>query len=69
MAAPVTASLPEGLVLDAGYTITLDAVDPATGAPVAGVIVSDGTVTADQLHGGTGGGDAGPYMLVPGPEA
>ena len=48
MAAPLTASLPEALVLDAGYTITLDAVDPTTGAPVAGVVVSDATVTAAE---------------------
>ena len=49
MAQPLTASLPEGLVLDAGYTVTLDAVDPATGAAVAGVVVSDATVTAAEF--------------------
>ena len=49
MAQPLTAPLPEALVLDAGYTITLDAVDPTSGAPVAGVVVSNGTVTATEI--------------------
>jgi hypothetical protein len=49
VAQPLTASLPEALVLDAGYTITLDAVDPTTGAPVAGVVVSNATVTGLEL--------------------
>lgn len=49
MAAPLTAALPEGLVLDAGYTVTLDAVDPTTGAPVAGVVVSAASIASVQL--------------------
>lgn len=67
---PLNASLPEGLILDAGYQITLDAIDPATGATVAGVIVTRGTVTAGEALGaGLGGGQLGPFMFVPGPRA
>ena len=44
MAQPLTAPLPEALVLSAGYTVTFDAVDPATGAQVAGVVVSNASV-------------------------
>jgi len=49
VAAPLTASMPEGLIMDAGFTVTLAAVDPTTGAPVAGVVVSDGVMTKNEL--------------------
>lgn len=49
MAAPLNAPLPESLILDAGFTVTLDAIDPTTGAQVAGVVVSDGTMTKNEL--------------------
>lgn len=48
MTAPLTAALPEWLILDHGYTITLAAVSPTTGAPVAGVQITDGAVTGRQ---------------------
>jgi hypothetical protein len=50
MAEPLlTAAMPEALILDDGYTVTLDAVDPATGASVSGVVVSGGTLTATKI--------------------
>lgn len=49
MSAPLTAPLPESLILDAGFTVTLAAINPTTGAPVAGVVVSDGTMTKNEL--------------------
>lgn len=72
MAAPLTASLPEGLLLDHGYTITLAAVDPTTGAPVAGVQITEGAVTGTQSVAPGARQDTekiGPYMLVGGPNA
>lgn len=70
MAQPLTASMPEALILDAGYVITLDAVDPATGASVAGVVVADATVTATEQDGSTyAPPDPLPAILVHAPEA
>lgn len=72
MAAPLTASMPESLVLDHGYTVTLDAVDPTTGAPVAGVQITSGAVTGHQAvvpSERPPPTPVGPYMLVGGPQA
>lgn len=40
MAQPLTAPMPENLELDGNYTLRLTALDPNTGAKVAGVTVS-----------------------------
>lgn len=52
MAQKLTASMPEAMDLDVSYTVQYAALDPATGAPVAGVIVSTATILAEQLSAG-----------------
>jgi hypothetical protein len=70
MAQKLTASLPEGMDLDASYTIQWAALDPATGDPVDGVIVGQAAMLVTQVTPGTAEDlQAGPFMLVPGPEA
>lgn len=49
MAKPLIVPLPPGLVLWGGCTIRVTAVDPDTGATIAGVRVSNVTIEADQL--------------------
>lgn len=55
MAVPVAASMPQGLDFGINYTIRIAALDPTTGDPVSGVVVSDTSIqvataaTADQL--------------------
>lgn len=71
MAQKLKTSLPENLDLGGDWIIEWDAVDPATGASVAGVVVTN---TSVQVAGdfGASGGDGeplGPFMLVPGPAA
>lgn len=55
MAVPVSASMPQGLDFGINYTIRIAALDPTTGDPVSGVVVSDTSIqvataaTAEQL--------------------
>jgi hypothetical protein len=60
--------MPENLNLGSGYTLRVTALDPSTGALVAGVNVGLEVITGTSSDP-TGGGafTAGPYMLVPGP--
>ena len=51
MAAPVLAPMPEGLVVDSGYTIRATAIDPVTGALVAGVNVGLEVITGESAAG------------------
>ena len=69
MAQPLTVAFPPGLVLWAGCTIRVTALDPATGNTVAGVTVSNVSLECDQLAGSTNALDFGPFMFVPGPGA
>lgn len=70
MAAPVIAGMPPSLDLDAGWQITLEALDPTTGNPVAGVTVANVSLMVRNLGGGAADQLAvGPFMLVPGPGA
>ena len=58
------------LDLPDGYRVVFAAVDPATGAAVSGVTVTDVSIFGTIL--GTGSGTEtvlGPFMLVPGPGA
>ncbi len=71
MAQPLDVSMPPFLDLGDGYVVQWSAIDPVTGADVAGV-----KVTGVSLYGtllGTAAGSTnqpvGPYMLVPGPGA
>jgi hypothetical protein len=68
--APLQGSIPADLDLPDGYTIEWAAID-ATGADVAGVIVTNVSIFGTDLGTGTGpsGAPVGPYMLVPGPGA
>jgi hypothetical protein len=63
--------MPPVLDLPDGYVVTWAAIDPTTGADVAGVKVMAVSLFGTLLGTGSGGGgDAvGPFMLVPGPGA
>lgn len=68
MAEPLIAGIPPGIELDGSSIVRVVAVDPTTGAQVAGVTVSAFVMVVDS--GDVGGGAAlayGPFMLVPGP--
>jgi hypothetical protein len=70
MAQKLNASMPDGLDLDELYTIRFAALDPVTGAAVAGVVISGVQIIAHNI--GNAEGEAlsvGPFMLVPGPGA
>lgn len=71
MPAPIEGAIPEDLDLPDGYVIVWAAIDPVSGADVAGVRVNNVSIFGTQLDsGGTStGGTLGPFMLVPGPGA
>jgi len=70
MPAPQDAAMPPDLDLDAGYTLRLTAVDPGTGALVAGVNVTSATLTVELLGASTGTPALfGDWFLIPGPGA
>jgi hypothetical protein len=52
MAQKLTASIPEGMDLDANYTVRFTAVDASTGDPVAGVTVSGASLLVANISGG-----------------
>lgn len=60
----------EELDLPDGYTVEWSAID-ASGADVAGVVVSNVSIFGTMLgtDSGAGGGTAGNFQLVPGPGA
>ena len=55
MAAPGIASMAPFLTLTKGQVIRIDALDPVTGAQVAGVVVSKFSVAVDQEDTTLGG--------------
>jgi hypothetical protein len=57
--------MPERMDLDASWTIQFAAVDPVTGAAVAGVNVSNGAFIADQVQGAPEDLTVGPFQLIP----
>jgi ribulose kinase len=71
MAQSLSASLAEDLDLPDGYVVQWAAIDPTTGADIAGVVVSQVSIFGTLLGtaSGNGSGVVGPYMLVPGPAA
>jgi hypothetical protein len=71
MAAPLEGPIPQLLDLPDGYVVTWAAIDPTTGADVAGVKVTGVSLFGTILGTGTGAGSGslGPFMLVPGPGA
>jgi hypothetical protein len=64
----LTAGIPESPDITGGWRVVFAALDPTTGAAVTGVTVSHAVLlvetdaSAEELA-------AGPFMLVPGPEA
>jgi hypothetical protein len=62
MAKPLIAGLAPQLVCAPGYVVRVTALDPTTGATVAGVIVSDVALQVNTL---TGEGDTGTDQLLP----
>lgn len=70
MAQPFEAPFPQLLDLPDGYVVTWDAIDPTSGASVAGVKVKNVSLFGTLLGSGqTAITDLGPLMLVPGPGA
>jgi hypothetical protein len=68
MAQKISAALPPNMDLDASYVIEFAALDPTTGDPVTGVVVSNAYMLVTQLTPGTADAlESGPFMLVPGP--
>lgn len=63
MAEKVKGALPPFMALGGGWTIEWDAIDPTTGASVAGVVISN---TSLQVDGDLGAGNDQP-ILVPAP--
>lgn len=53
------------VVLGPGYQITFEAIDPVTGAPVTGVVVSNIGIGADDLSAGAASTDDILPLLVP----
>lgn len=49
MALPIKTGFPDALVLSENYTVILRAVDPTTGADVAGVVISEAVIQGDNL--------------------
>ena len=69
MPVPLLADLPPNLDLEGGYVLRITALDPATGAQVAGVKVSGVVITAVNVLGGNPADlEVGDWVLVPGPE-
>lgn len=52
MAQKLTASMPQGMDLDASYTIQWAALDPVTGDPVSGVVVNNAAMLVSQVTPG-----------------
>lgn len=57
MAQPLIVAMPPGIEMKGGYTVALTAVDPTTGAEVAGVDVSNVAFQVDLFD------PAGPHRL------
>jgi hypothetical protein len=64
VAKPFAIALPPDHILSGAYTVRLTALDPATGAVVSGVNVSNVTMQVEQLAGGNLA--SGPFKFVPG---
>ena len=70
MAKPQQSPLPQELQIGPAWRVVLGAINPATGAPVTGVVVSNANLTCtNEATGATVELNVGPYMLVPGAEA
>lgn len=70
MSLPVKTGFPDDIRAGGAWTIEFAAVDPTTGADVAGVVVSLVNIGGEVEAGSVADNLAfGPFMLVPGPGA
>ena len=70
MSQPLLVPFPPDLVLTDGWVVTIAAVNPTTGADVAGVRITEALIQVEVLEGPGGGAlSSGPFMFVPGPGA
>jgi hypothetical protein len=70
MAQPFKVAFPPNLDLDGGSIIRVSAIDPTTGAFVSGVSIANLSIQVIDVTGaGPQAFEAGPFMLVPGPNA
>ena len=67
MSQPLAVALPPGLELSGSWTISVSAVDAATGNVVSGVNVSNVTIEVELTSGSEADLETGPFMLVTGP--
>lgn len=67
MAEAIVAGLPPDLALGGGYTLRVTALDPTTGAQVAGVKVGAVAITAKAPTTAPANLQVGPFKLVAGP--
>ena len=68
MAKPTQSPFPQDLIIGPNWQVVFDAIDPVTGASVAGVTVTAANVTATNAESGKQEVlTPGPFMLVPGP--
>lgn len=68
MAQKINAGMPDGIDVDETYTIRFAALDPLSGAPVAGVTISLAQIHAASVGQAAGTQlNAGPFIYVPGP--
>lgn len=66
MSAKLVAGMPRDLVLPAGYVVRFAALDPTTGANVAGVTITQAAIQVTSLTDKTDTLAAGDWLLVPG---
>jgi hypothetical protein len=69
VALKIDVAMPENMDIGDGWAIEWAAVSPTDGSAVSGVTISNASVTATDLSGGTASFESGPFMLVPGPGA
>lgn len=62
MAQPLTVHFPPGLKLSDGWVVRIAAVNPTTGAAVAGVSITEALITVDNLAGTALG--SGQFVVV-----
>lgn len=69
MPQPLAAGLAPDLQLEAGYRIVVTALDPTTGAFIAGVTLTDASYFVRDLSGGDEGDQSPTPLLVPSGES
>lgn len=62
----LSAAIPEMTLAD-DFTVRFEAIDPATGDPVDGVLVSEASLFVDEEPAVDEASAFGPFMYLPGP--